>query len=248
LLRDVNGPARRLNVASGDSPVWSPDGLRLLVSSTRDGVVSVFERFADGAGQEREAIRAEGNTFANDWSRDGRWIIYTLPKGGLAGDTDLDLWVIPADGGSERTPVPYLNGPARDAQAAFSPDGRFVAYTSTDNGDPQVYVQPFPNAAGGKWLISSGGGSEPRWSADGKELFYFAGQTLMAVPVTLEPTFSSGSATRLFDAPVQPWYVNDTDRWQVSADGRRFLLLVSEGEAAAPPIDVVVNWPSLLRR
>jgi hypothetical protein len=79
-------------------------------------------------------------------------------------------------------------------------------------------------------------------------LFYFAGQTLMAVPVSLEPTFSSGSATRLFDAPVQPWYVNDTDRWQVSADGRRFLLLVSEGEAAAPPIDVVVNWPSLLRR
>jgi dipeptidyl aminopeptidase/acylaminoacyl peptidase len=244
----VTGPARRLNVASGDSPVWSPDGLRLLVSSAREGAVSVFERLADGTGQERVAIRAEGNTFANDWSRDGHWIIYTLPKGGLAGDTDLDLWVIPADGGSERRPVPYLTGPARDAQAAFSPDGRFVAYTSTDNGDPQVYVQTFPNPAGGKWLISAGGGSEPRWSADGKELFYFAGQALMAVPVSLQPTFSSGAATRLFDAPVQPWYVNDTDWWQVSADARRFLLLVSEGETAAPPIDVIVNWPSLLGR
>jgi eukaryotic-like serine/threonine-protein kinase len=247
-LRDVTGPARRLNVGGGDSPVWSPDGVRLLVSFARAGVVSVFERSADGTGQERESIVAEGNTFANDWSRDGRWVIYTLPKGGLAGDTDLDLWVIPADGGSARTPVPYLTGPARDAQAAFSPDARFVAYTSTDTGDPQVYVQPFPNATGGKWLVSTSGGSEPRWSADGKELFYFAGQTLMVVPVSLQPTFSIGSAARLFEAPVQPWYVNDTDRWQVSADGRRFLLLVSEGETAAPPIDVVVNWSSLLRR
>jgi Tol biopolymer transport system component len=208
----------------------------------------VFERLADGTGEERQFIFAEGNTFANDWSRDGRWVIYTLPKGGLAGDLDLDLWVIPTDGRSERTPVPYLTGPSRDAQATFSPDGRFVAYTSTDNGDPQVYVQPFPNASGGKWLITSSGGSEPRWSADGKELFYFAGQTLMVVPVSLQPTFSSGSATRLFDAPVQPWYVNDTDRWQVSADGRRFLLLVPQSQTVAPPIDVLVNWPTQLKR
>ena len=111
-----------------------------------------------------------------------------------------------------------------------------------------MYVQPFPNASDGKWLVSNGGGAEPHWSRDGKELFYFAGQTLMAVPITLQPTFSSGSPTRLFDAPVQPWYTNDSDRSQVAPDGKRFLLLVPAGKTATPPIDVVVNWPTLLNK
>ena len=84
-------------------------------------------------------------------------------------------------------------------------------------------MQPFPNASDGKWLVSSGGGSEPHWSRDGKELFYVAGQTLMSVAVTLQPTFSSSTPARLFDAPVQPWYTNDSDRLQVAPDGKRFL-------------------------
>jgi Tol biopolymer transport system component len=173
-------------------------------------------------------------------------VIFTLPKPGT--DMDLDLWVVPAERDAGGTPAPYVTSPIREAQAEFSPDGRFVAYTSLGNGDPEVYVQPFPNPAGGKWLVSSNGGSEPRWSRDGTELFYFAGQALMAVPVSLHPTFSSGTPVRLFDAPVQPWYTNDSDRWQVAPDGRRFLLLVPAGGTAAPPLDIVVNWPALLRK
>jgi eukaryotic-like serine/threonine-protein kinase len=175
-------------------------------------------------------------------------VIYTIPKGGTSGVLDLDLWTFPMDGQAERKPVPYLTTPAREDQAEFSPDGRFVAYTSTEAGDPEVYVQPFPNASEGKWLISNGGGAEPHWSRDGKELFYFAGQTLMAAPISLQPTFSNGSPARLFEAPVQPWYINDSDRSQVAPDGRRFLLLVPADKNAAPPIDVVVNWPTLLRK
>ena len=242
-LRDATGTNRRINPEGGDSPVWSPDGTRLVVAAPRDGVSNMFERAADGSGREVRLFPAERNAFPNDWSRDGKWIVFTLPKA----DLDLDLWVIPMDATADRKPMPYVTGPERDAQAEFSPDGRFVAYTSFTTGDPEVYVQPFPNAADGKWLVSNGGGSEPHWSRDGKELFYIAGQTVMSVPVTLTPTFSSGTPVRLFDAPVQQWYTNDTDRSQVAPDGKRFLLLVPAGKTSAPPIDIVVNWPTLLR-
>ncbi len=170
----------------------------------------------------------------------------------LATDTNLKrqvaLWVVPMAAGVERTPQPYLTTPGRKAQAVFSPDSRFVAYISDESGTSEVYVQPFPHAADGKWMISNGGGVEPRWSADGKELFYFAGQTLMAVPIALQPTFSLRPAVPLFDAPVQAGYINDSDRWQVAPDGKRFLILAPAGTTDAPPIDVIVNWPSLLRK
>lgn len=161
---------------------------------------------------------------------------------------DNDLWFVPMEGGTARTPVPYLVAPARQQQAQFSPDGRFVAYGSDQSGTWEIYVQPFPSASDGKWMVSSGGGGEARWSRDGKELFYFSGQTLMAVPVSVQPTFSNGAPVALFDAPVQAGYTNDSHRWQVAPDGKRFLLLTTAGQDKAPSLDVVVNWPSLLNR
>jgi Tol biopolymer transport system component len=144
--------------------------------------------------------------------------------------------------------VPYLVAPARQQQAQFSPDGRFIAYGSDQSGAWEIYVQPFPNAAEGKWMVSNGGGVEPRWSRDGQELFYFSGQTLMAVPVSVQPTFSHSLPTALFDAPVQSGYTNDSHRWQVAPDDKRFLLLVNAGKDKAAPLDVVVNWFSLLKK
>jgi hypothetical protein len=123
-----------------------------------------------------------------------------------------------------------------------------VAYGSDQSGTWEIYVQPFPNAAEGKWMISSGGGVEPRWSRDGKELFYFAGQTLMAVPVSVQPTFSYGAPVALFDAPIQAGYTADSHRWQVAPDGQRFLLLANAGEQQATPLDVVTSWAGLLNR
>ena len=96
--------------------------------------------------------------------------------------------------------------------------------------------------------MSTNGGTWPRWSRDGKELFYFSSQTLMAVPVSLRPTFSNGAPVALFEAPVLAGYSNDSDRWQVAPDGRRFLLLTSAGQDQAPTLDVVVNWPALLKQ
>ena len=245
-LRDGRGVSRRLTPAGGDAPVWSPDGASLVVSKRQGRATALFKRATDGSGHEQQMWSGDRNAFANDWSRDGKWLIFTLPN--AERNLDLDLWVAQADGNGELKPEPYLTSADREAQAEFSPDGRFVAYTSMSGGDPEVYVQPFPDASGGRWLVSSGGGAEPHWSGDGKELFYIAGRTMMAVPITLQPTFSAGPPRPLFEAAVQPWFTNDTDRTQVAPDGQRFLLLVDADKTPPPPIDIVVNWTTLLRK
>ena len=246
-LRDFTSGARtRLTFEASSAPVWSPDGTTIAFTSLRDGVNRLHQRAADGTGGPTPLFAYAGNAWVNDWSADGRFVIYSTPRAGKT--IGNDLWSVPMSNGMERKPVPYLATDFLEQQAQFSPDGRFVAYGSDQSGTWEIYVQPFPNASDGKWMVSSGGGVEPRWSRDGKELLYFAGQTLMAVPVNLRPTFSNGAPTALFDAPIQPAYTADSHRWQVAPDGKRFLLLVNGGKGEAPPLDVVVNWPALLKK
>lgn len=245
-LRDLsNGASTRLAFDRGGTPVWSPDGTRIALSSRRDGVQLPSQRAADGTGATTPLFPYDRNGWVNDWSSDGRWVIFSTPK--LNSTAGQDLWAVPIDGAGAGSPVPYLSASAIQLQAQFSPDGRFVAYGSDESGTWEIYVQPFPDASGGKWVVSKGGGVEPRWSRDGKELFYFAGQTLMAAPVSLQPTFSGGAPVALFDAPIQSGYTQDSHRWQLSPDGKRFLLLAKVGQDAAPPLDVIVNWSTLLK-
>jgi Tol biopolymer transport system component len=234
------------NTGYDGTPVLAPDGRQLAYASFRDGAALPYERTTDGTGGESLFFPYGNDAYPNDWSRDGRWVIYSMRKTETGADNDL--WVVPIDGGRAGKPVPYLVAPARQQQAQFSPDGRFVAYGSDSSGTFEIYVQPFPDPSQGKWMVSNGGGSEPRWSRDGKELFYFSGQKLMAVPVSVKPTFSYGPAVALFEAPVQPGYTNDSHRWQVAPDGKRFLLLTPETKAQGSPIDVLVNWPALLKK
>src|SRR5262249_36630279 len=133
----------------------------------------------------------------NDWSPDGRYLLYMAvdPK------TRSDLWVLPVASGTagDRKPVPYLRTPAWEAQGQFSPDGRWIAYTSDESGQSQIYVQSFP-AGGGKYQVSTGGGTQPRWRRDGKELFYIAADgKLMAVDVKTAPKFEIDVPKALFD-------------------------------------------------
>ena len=245
-LRDLRTGARtRLTFDGGSAPVWSPDGSRLAFTAVRDGVSLPFQRAANGTGSDVPLFSYRGNAWANDWSSDGRRVIFSTPSAGNIGN---DLWVAPMEDAIGGTPVPYLVAPGLQQQAQFSPDGRFVAYGSDQSGTFEIYVQPFPDAAGGKWLVSNGGGVEPRWSRDGKELFYFSGQTLMAVPVNLQPTFSNGAPVALFDAPIQPGYTSDSHRWQIAPDGTRFLLLAAAGNNQGTPLDVIVNWTALLKK
>ncbi|HET9268097.1 MAG TPA: protein kinase [Vicinamibacterales bacterium] len=242
----VSGVRTRATFSGGSNstPVWSPEGTTLAFTSGRDGRNLPYRRAADGTGGEVPLFPYDWHAWVNDWLADGQWVLFSSPPRAQEGSNDL--WAIPVTGSAERKPVPYLVGPDIQQQAQFSPDGRFVAYGSDQGGTFEIYVQPFPNASEGKWMISNGGGVEPRWSRDGKELFYFAGQALMRVPVTLQPTFSAGVPTALFEAPIQPGYSQDSHRWQLSPDGQRFLLLANAGTGQGTPLDVIVNWTALL--
>jgi serine/threonine protein kinase len=247
-LRDLvrnTGARFTTDPASEVIAVWSPSGDRIVFTSTgRDRQASLYMKPSNGATAEELLLSTDQPVWANDWSRDGRFLIYT--ENSVA--SGVDLMTLPMDQPKEtRKPIPYLRGAFQKKQAQFSPDGRFVAYASNESGRFEIFVQPFPNAADGKWPISAGGGVEPRWSKDGSELFYFSGNKLMAVNVRTAPTFNAGIPHELFEAPVQPVYTNDGHRWQVTPDGT-FLLETFPPDLSATPITIVVNWPELLKR
>jgi Tol biopolymer transport system component len=243
-LKDLaRGTETRLTTSAANENIglWSPAGDRIIFVANRGGTSSILQKPSNGTGAEQLVLQQTRDVWANDWSRDGRLLLFSTPS---AADGAHDLGVLRMDEPNAR-PAPYLTEPFRQLQGQFSPDARLVAYTSDETGRHEIYVRPFPNPSLGKWPVSVEGGAEPRWSRDGRELFYWSDRTLMVVPVTLEPAFSIGAARELFEAPIQAGYVNDSHRWQVSPDGKRFLVLTSsEGQAAT--IRVVVNWPALM--
>jgi eukaryotic-like serine/threonine-protein kinase len=225
--------------------LWSPAGDRIVFNARRDLAAKLYIKPSSGAVADELLLSTGKNVWGNDWSRDGKFLLYS--EDGQP-EAKMDLLVLPMDQPREtRKPIPYLTGPFNKKQGQFSPDGRFVAYTSDESGRFEIYVQPFPNAATGKWPISSGGGLEPRWSRDGKELFYLSGRKLMAVNVITAQNFSAATPRELFEAPMQAGWTNDGHRWHVAPDGT-FLVLMFPPELTAYPITVVVNWPELLKR
>jgi Tol biopolymer transport system component len=142
--------------------------------------------------------------------------------------------------------------PFSEAQAQFSPDGHWVVYTSNESGVREVYVQPFPVPSGGKWVVSNGGGSQPRWSRDGKELFYFAPDSMLmeASVTTTGGTFQPGVPRPLFRAAILGGTgsaPNTAWRWDISPDGKRFLMDTSLEEATSAPVTVLLNWQSAIK-
>ena len=221
------------------SPVWSPDGSRIIFSSNRDGPYNLYQKPANGVKDEEVLLKSSEDKLATSWSRDGRFLLYSAvhPK------TKSDIWVLPLEG--DRKPVPFLITEFNERQSRFSPDGHWVAYTSDESGQDEVYVRPFSmNSAGttvevsGKWPISNGPGTEPRWRGDGRELFYRSrGGRVMAVEIATELPFRAGSPQSLGSLP---------GAWDSAADGRRFLVLASK--SGPQPYTVVLNWQAGLKK
>jgi Tol biopolymer transport system component len=236
LLRGVTSRLT-FDPATDNLPIWSPDGQRVVFPSSRKGLFDLYIKAASGAGQEELLIKLGTPTgWATDWSRDGRFILYQIP--GV--NTGQDLWIAPQFG--DRKPFPYLQTQFNEQEGAFSPDGRWIAYVSDESGRDEIYVQAFP-LSGEKHEISTGGGSEPYWKEDGRELFYMAAdRNLMAVPVTLGTTITPGTPKALFPVPASAL----RHSYAVTADGQRFLVTRSAGEM--PPITVVLNWQAELKK
>jgi hypothetical protein len=224
LARD--GIVTRFTFDSSRRPIWSPDGSRIIFAKSG----SLYGKPVRGTGAEQPLLGSAG--VPTDWSRDGRYLLST---------NNGDLWIL-ADGKSN----PFQRTEFNESDGQFSPDGKWIAYTSDESGRPEVYVQSFP-ASGGKWLISIAGGSQPRWRRDGKELFYLAPDgKLMAVPVNTGAGFEYGTATVLFQAPIQEF--PSTIGYAVASEGQRFLIRGISKEAKASPITVMTNWQALLKK
>jgi eukaryotic-like serine/threonine-protein kinase len=247
-LRALDREVEQQFTAVSDVPtaeaIWSPDAGRIVFRSGSD----LLQKRADGSGVVQPL--AEGSQFSTptDWSRDGQYLVFTHQDA----KTLLDVWFLPLNS-SERKPVPFLQSAANEHWARLSPDGRWMAYVSDGAGRDEVYVRPFPSGDG-QWQISSAGGTEPRWRRDGKELFFIAADgSMMAAAVASETTgtrlvFLPGASQPLFDTHSQP--INTLAwRYDVTPDGKRFLLALPVGASAGPPpLNVVVNWDAALTK
>jgi Tol biopolymer transport system component len=240
----IRNTTSRLTFHPGVSgfPIWSPDGSRIVFTSNWEGSFNLYQKPASGVGSEEQILKAR-SAWPTDWSRDGHFIVYDDRS-----DTTT-VWVLPLEG--DRKPFPFEQ---YAWQAAFSPDGRWLAYASDESGKNEVYVRPFtgkPGAApsGGKFLISTTSGSAPKWRRDGKELFYVTHDgKLMAVEIKSGANFESGAPKLLFDTHV-PDAAYDGTAYDVTADGQRFIVLTPLEQAPVrSPITVVLNWQAGLKK
>jgi serine/threonine protein kinase len=226
-------------------PRWSPDGSHIVFTSSRSGHNHIYEKSANGVGNDELLLQAEGDQFATSWSADGRFIAYVSlsPQAGGMGQ----IRILPTFG--DHKPFPFLQGePGVTVYSfpSFSPDGKWVAYQSNESGQGEVYISRFPSGAG-KWQVSTNGGNEPVWRRDGKELYYLGiDDKLIAAEITEQKdSLVVGAVRPLFQAhPV----LSANLAYDVSPDGKRFLINSLINESASEPITLVVNWDAELRK
>ena len=219
------------------SPVWSPDGEWIAYSS--GDIAGIFKKRSSGSGDPELLLRSELPVHPCDWSSDGKYLLYNTDRG----KTRADLWVLPLEPGGK--PSPYLQTEFNEVLARFSPDVHWVAYSSDESGHSEVYVQSFP-AGAGKWQISNGGGSQPRWRADGRELYYVApNNAVMAVDVDTAHGFHPATPRLLFHSRMMSINTVSTGnlRYAPTADGKRFVMITAPDDSRDDnPITVILNW------
>jgi eukaryotic-like serine/threonine-protein kinase len=231
--------------ASDISPLWSADGTQVVFRSSRLGVSDLFIKPASGVSEEQPLLVTPEGKMPVDWSRDGRFLMFVVdsPK------TSADLWVLPMMG--DRKPFPVLDTRFRESEGQFSPNGRWISYTSNESSRNEVYIRTFPDA-GGKWQVSTTGGTSSRWSPDGRELFYLSpDRRLMSARIEVAPdgrSIKPGEPVPLFTMPTGPALGGGTysrANYSVGPDGR-FLINIDAEKPLMSPITVVLNWQSAL--
>jgi hypothetical protein len=240
LLDASRGTESRWTTTAGreSDPVWSPDGRRIVYTHIDEhtGKVELLVRDVEREESTRLFARDDSRPFASDWSKDGRFIVFTE----WGSPERFGIWMMPVAAPDRLVQIARTGLPMQGAgttQGRFSPDGRYIAYTADGGtGRSEVYVQALPPATG-RWLVSSNGGAQPMWRGDGKELFFIANGDVMAAAVKTSPVFSSETAVPLFHI---------RGGFTVAPDGQRFLVSAVEGDVS--PIAIVVNWAAALQK
>jgi hypothetical protein len=228
------------------SPIWSPDDARVIFRAPYNGGASEFYSRSSGGGGKAEpvllaqAIRASGTSGALvpwDCSPDGGYVLYSTVG------SDSDLWLVSLVHDSK--PVKFLSAPGDQWHGNFSPDGKLVAYSSNESGRFEVRVQTFP-ISDKQWIISTAGGYEPRWRADGGEIYYLSlDRKLMAATVSPGPSFSA--PRQLFQTRVPAGIYQNRTHYVPSRDGQRFLVNTLAADLPPVSITVVLNWQTGLK-
>jgi Tol biopolymer transport system component len=249
-ITDVSrGATSRLTYHPGSDgvPIWSPAGDRIVFNSIRGGARDLYWKSSAG-GQEELLLKSGELKAASDWSSDGRFLLYCQ---GNKQDALWDIWVLPLFG--DRKPFPVITTPFNETHAQFSPDGRWIVYVSDESGTPELYAQPFrPGEAPlssppERIQITNGGGTQPRWRSDGRELFYRdQNRHLIAVPVNLASKFEIGEPHALFQVRGARSFRDVLYDYDVTPDGQRFLFSLAV-DGTVSPITVIVNWNAALK-
>jgi Tol biopolymer transport system component len=224
--------------AADQLPIWSPDGKWVGYGSNRENHFILYQKNSDGSGTEHQVadLGSEQQGFW-DWSRDGKYLLVMK---------NAELWSLTSQEWKSK-PLLRVKGTIRNAQ--FSPDGKWIAYTSNETGSWEVYISPFPDTSS-KWQVSREGGKEPRWRRDGKELFYLSKEgKMMVVEVKTSVAFEAGPAIALFQTYArQSTGVMDAFSYDVNADGQKFLINTRVNEPSVPPLAIILNWASEMER
>jgi serine/threonine-protein kinase len=226
--------------------LWSPDGKYLVFSSDRNGELNLFRKRADGSGEAEQLTDSNKPLWASSWSSDGKLLA------GMVVDNGFDIWVMSLEDGGE--PEPFLATQFSEQFPVFSPNQRWIAYTSNESGRLEVYVRSYP-AGGGKWQVSDGGGGQPQWSSDGRELFYRTDDGLMVADVgTDRETFRAGKPRPLFTGMFRGGFSGlglggyGFPDYTVSTDGQRFVMFPQEADQVRlGQITLVTRWFDELR-
>ncbi len=224
------------------SPVWGPKGDQIVFASSPKGTLQVYREPLDGTNNPVLMWASQYPQLPTDWSRDGQWIIYEEDNP----QTKRDLWRMPANGAGN--PEPLVRTPFNEYQGQLSPDGKWLAYTTDDSGRPEIFVRGV-RGQGTPVLVSSAGGSQSRWKGDGSEIYYLSpGGKLMAVPIKLSATGrpDPGTPSALFDLPA-PGAGATEYRYDVTPDGRKFLVVTPPGNGQRQVLAVTLNWQRKLR-
>ena len=239
------GSAKRLTFdpAMDADPVWSPDGKRILFASSRAGLFQLYIKNADG-GEDEKLLPLDpsdkADKYPTAWSPDGKYILYERRT------ETTGLWIAEMPELKTRA---LLKGPETTKNGQFSPDGKWLAYTSNESGKWEIYVTSFPELRG-KWQVSNTGGTQPRWRGDGKELFYLASDgKMMAVPLTVGDHFDSGAPLALFQASAREQVArSELVTYDVAKDGQQFLINTQMEKEETQPMMVILNWSAGLEK